>query len=365
MTTYAPRMLSRLVVLSLLVAACGGSSSSPVPLPVTAAPPCPPGIARVIAVEQLVDADRVNGSVQPDVGRRRQRSAFSGDPAEPGPYLVREQRFGIPRPDGDIGASNATVYIPSIDERTIAPGALPLVVVMPGFGANHTGYLPYSTVFASHGFLVLGLDTDDGGFVLSSDHEQEALRVMSALDWMLAESPFVASIDSAKIALAGHSKGGKVAFWAAALDPRVDLVVGWDPSNAGGAPCFIDPERCNSQPAAPNCNTPDGEGVGVLHEMHAESLILGVAPDPLTNPDPAHNALNFYRGAPSPTTYVELEGTHLAFLAGNPALRTAAIRATNGRLLELFQNRTVDALYHPGGASFDPEGTLAPSVRSK
>lgn len=352
-----------------LLTACGDSSTQPELAPPVAAPACPPGVNRVIDMEQLFDADRANGGVAPDLGRLPRRSAFAGDPAEPGTFVVLQERFGVPRPDGDTGASNATVYIPALDERTPAPGPFPLVLVMPGFGASHTGYLAYSTLFASHGFVVLGLDTDDGGFVLESDHELEARRVLAAIDWMLGESAMAERIDATKIAAAGHSKGGKVAFWAAALDPRIDLVIGWDPSNAGGAPCFIDPERCNAQPAAPNCNTPDGEGQearsGVLHLMHAESLILGVAPDPLTNPDPAHNALNFYRGAPSPTTYVGLAGGHLGFLSGNQALRSAAIRASAGRLLELFQNQTVAAEFRPGGTHFDPDGVLEPAVRNK
>lgn len=361
-------MNARPFILALLLAglaACGDSATSAPPAPVVAASPCPPGIGRVIDLDQLFDADQSNGVVRPDLGRLPRRENLAGDPGAPGPYFVLEQRVAVPRPDGDVGASNGTIYRPAHDERSPLAGSFPLVLVMPGFGANHVGYAAYSTVLASQGFIVLGLDTDDGGFVVVSDHEQEARRVVVAITWMLTDSPVAAAIDATKIAAAGHSKGGKVAFWAAALDPRIDLVIGWDPSNAGGAPCFIDPVRCNAQPAAPNCNTPDDEGTGVLHQMLAESLILGVDPDPLTNPDPAHNALNFFRGAPSPTTLIRFEGNHLGFLTGNPPLRDASIRATAGWLLTRFQNKRVDPYYLPGGAGFDPDGVLEPSVRSK
>ena len=53
-------------------------------------------------------------------------------------------------------------------------------------------------------------------------------------DWALTQSPVFAQIDARRIGAMGHSAGGKLSFYAAALDSRMDLVVAWDPQNGGG-----------------------------------------------------------------------------------------------------------------------------------
>ena len=356
----------------LLAASCCGTGcgestvevAAPPPPPV-AAPVCPPGVAVITDISQVTDADRYNGTAELDLGNTPAGGSVEGDPRLPGIWEVTTQTVTVPRPAGDAGVSTGTLYVPSRDTVRIAAGQFPLVVVMPGYGATHTSYAAYSTLFASHGFVVLGLDTGEGGFSATSDHQQEARRTVAAIDWMLSQSPAAAMIDASKIAVSGHSKGGKVGFWAAALDRRIDLVVGWDPSNAGGPPCFIDPAACNSQPAAPNCNTPGGQGVGMMHEMHAETFIIGVPPDRFTNPEPVHNALLFYRGAPSPATYILLRGGHADFLFGNQKLVDLTLRASAGHLLTRLQGKQVDPAYLPGGALFDPDGLVTPPVRAK
>lgn len=343
-----------LFLLTLLtgLVACGDDDASDA---ATAAPPCPPGITQVTDLAQVVDADRDNGQVYPDYGNVPSPAPLVGDPAAPGPHAVARESVSVPRPLGDSGISRGTLYMPA------DAGTYPLVVVLPGYGATHTGYAAYSELFASHGFFVLGLDTGEGG----SDHALEAARTVAAIEWVSSAGPRAVEVDASRIAVAGHSKGGKLAFWAAALDERIDLVIAWDPSNSGGAPCFIDPSGCNAQPAAPNCNTPNGGGAGVLHQMHAESLIVGVPPDSFTNPDPAHNALHFYRGAPGPTTYVALRGRHADFLVGNPALQTFTRRVSTIALLTRLQGRIIAPDYLVGGAGFDPDGVLSAAPRSK
>lgn len=348
-----------LLLYSTMTSCGGGIDESTTPAP-EAAPQCPPGVDQVTDVAQLTDADRFNGRIEPDVGTLPKERALSGDPGALGPYTYEATAVSVPRPAGDEGTCAGTIYAP-----VNAPSPAPLVIVMPGYGVTHAGYVRYSTTFASYGFVVLGLDTGEGGLGTNSDHRKEAKRTVAAIDWMLTDGPQASRIDGTKIAVAGHSKGGKVGFWAAALDPRIDLVIGWDPSNAGGPPCFIDPIGCNSQPAAPNCNTLENAGRGVIHLMHAESYILGVPPDRLSNPDPAHNSLNFYRGAPSPATFLPLKGGHADFVIGNPKMISLAVRASSGVLLSRLMGIRVSAAYQPGGVSFDPDGLLNPPVRAK
>lgn len=338
----------------------------------TAAPVCPPGVTKVTSIDQLTDADRVNGRVTPDVGTVPAASSVAGDPAVYAPYQVIATDVTVPHPIGDDGQSApGTLYAPSNDGKVPLLGQFPLVVVMPGFSVGYDAYASYSRAFAKAGFMVLGVNTAPI-VAATSNHQQEAYRAIAAIDWALSDATVAPRVDPTKIAIAGHSKGGKVAFFAASLDARIDLVIGWDPSNAGGAPCFLDPVGCNAQPVAPNCNTANGAGTGVLQGMHAESWIVGVPPDATTNPEAAHNSLNFYRGAPSPATFFAIKGAHADFvsdglgaLAANKKVSAFAIRASIERLLTMFQGRTLDASFAPGGASFDPDSLLTGPVRTK
>lgn len=326
-------------------------------------------MTKVTNLGQLTDADRDNGAVTPELGVVPAGGPLPADPLANGPFVIEEQDAAWPRPPGESGTLPGTIYSPKLDGTSVSFGPFPLVLVMPGFGATYPDYAKYSRQIASHGFVVLGLNTAEGSISTgAADHEQEARRAIAAMGWMLAASPVAARVDAAKIAMAGHSKGGKVAFWAAALDVRVDLVVGWDPSNAGGPPCFIDASGCNANPVAPNCNTP---GAGVLHLMRAETFVVGVLPDAL-NPEAAHNALNFYRGAPSPAVYLQAKGSHAGFAAGGVAgalgdekLQALTIRATTGHLLRRLRGVDVAAAFLPGGASFDPDALLLEPPRSK
>ncbi len=156
-------------------------------------------------------------------------------------------------------------------------------------------------------------------------HIKEALEVSQAITWAIEsdDSPFKGKVDETKIAVSGHSKGGKISFYTAAIDPRVDLVIAWDPQNAGGAPCFIAEPipgmECNALPVAPNCWE---KQPGILHYMNAESLTLGMPRDTAVTPERHHNAIHFYRGAPSPAMFVQFNTGHVAPL-------------TNSRVIEL------------------------------
>ena len=168
----------------------------------------------------------------------------------------------------------------------------PLVLMLPGFSVSFEDYAYYSRHLASHGYIVLGLDYEETSSDMTiANHDDKAQQIIDAIDEVLRDENLAGRIDANKIALMGHSLGGKLAFYSASLDDRIGLVIALDPSNAGGPPCFIS-NRCHNYPVAFNPSTNSGER---LSAVVADSLIMRSEPD-ITNPEAAHNARYFFYG---------------------------------------------------------------------
>jgi dienelactone hydrolase len=202
-------------------------------------------------------------------------------------------------------------------------------------------------------------------FALEAAHDKNAAEAIAAIDLAISDAAPEAirgHVDAERIAALGHSFGGKIAFYAASLDARIDLVIGWDPSNAGGPPCFVDATACNQFPVAPNCMADDS---GIVHRMRAETVVLRAAPDG-ANPEPAHNAIHFYRGAPAPATLIDFD-TNVAH--GDFANAAAAVLAHTRRVNAAFVlSRLLGATgledYLPGGAKIGAD-PLVNEVQSR
>lgn len=276
---------------------------------------------------------------------------FTGDLAEPGLFDVARYDSAFPNPDPSRPEITTTFYVPSG-----AHGPLPLVIVMHGFATNHRLYDHFADHLASHGFLVEGITLPPA---FEAAHDKNADEALAAIDFAIGSNapPKVLGLaDVTRVALAGHSFGGKIAFYAAALDARIKLIIGWDPSNAGGAPCFVVPDRCHDFPVAPNCAVQDA---GMLHDMRAEVLVFRAAPDG-ANPEADHNAIHFFRGAPSPATLIDYDvnATHGDW--ANPA--TAVIEHTKrvqlALLLARFNGVTGLEPWLPGGDRLASDSAL-------
>ncbi len=236
----------------------------------------------------LVDADSsVDAAEQPTDAQ------FQGDLTGMGPHSFTERAVSVSAQSGDLMAS---VYEP--EDGPEAP--FPLVIVLPGFLASYAFYAVYSEHMASWGFVVVGLDFTDAG-----NHPQSAQDVLDTIDWVESQDGWGVT-DTGRVATAGHSAGGKIAYYAASLDPaRIRAVVGWDPVNAAGPPCGVfgapdDPNAlCNANPVAPN---PTAGQAGVMDAMTAAALTFA-APVSMFNPA-EHHAEFFYQGSPSPAMYV-------------------------------------------------------------
>lgn len=320
----------------------------------------------------------VGGKVVPKLGTVAAQKSGS-DPSMPGKYKVIEQALKVPiaatmltAAGYDIsieaGELEGTLYAPSEDGTSITKDKrFAMIVGGAGFGASYPDYKGYWTQFASHGIAVLGIATR--GSSTEALHDKEALETSLAITWMTTKSEFKDNIDADKLGTVGHSKGGKVAFFAAAIDPRIDIVFGWDPSNAGGPPCFIAGvlnAKCQGVPVAPNCGAVDSEPMpeGILQHLHAESFVFGVPPDSL-NPAEEHNSLNFYRGAPSPADLVYFKGGHAAWvesgvagLLGDADIVRVTKTVQTAKLLTFFYGATDLADYLPGGSYLEDEAKV-------
>ena len=303
------------------------------------------------------ELDAQPGVVAPDFGAPQPATTFDGDPNDMGPFDVMQADTTITNPDASGPALDATFYAPSSDQGSSVAGELhPLVVVMHGFGATHRNYEHFTQHMASYGLLVLGI-TLPGALV--AVHDKNADEAIAAIDYALSSAvpaAIAGHVDPERIAIAGHSFGGKIAFYAAARDPRIDLVIGWDPSNAGGPPCFIDAAMCNAFPVAPNCMANDS---GIVHELQAETLIFRAAADG-TNPEPAHGAIHFYRGVPAPATLLDFDAnvSHADFANPDAAVSPHARRVQLAFLLSRFSGVTGLEDYLPGGTKIGDDPLL-------
>jgi hypothetical protein len=116
----------------------------------------------------------------------------------------------------DAGLSfDVTVYLPS------TPGPYPAVAISCGSTQTAAGYVRYGERLASHGIAALFMD-DPGVFTNTSDIVPNAVYLVDT--WIPAMYPGV--IDTAKIGLGGHSRGGAVSLLAAEHGLR-GKVVAW------------------------------------------------------------------------------------------------------------------------------------------
>jgi predicted dienelactone hydrolase len=202
-------------------------------------------------------------------------TATTTDPADDGPATVTSTIVQIPATTGHTVP--ATIYT--------SPGATALVVISPGFQMARTQYATYAHHLATWGFVVVLTDYADQGFF--ADHQLMANDVTEVITYALTAQP---GIDPAKIAVAGHSLGGDISVLAAAGDPRVKAVVGWDPVDAS-SPSVV-PEHMTGFTAA----------LAVIGETtDATGGFMPCAPS-------ADNYEQFYAAAPSPAFAMTIDG---------------------------------------------------------
>ncbi|WP_156756567.1 alpha/beta hydrolase family protein [Actinokineospora pegani] len=139
--------------------------------------------------------------------------------AEAGPYPVET----VDAP-GDGGFAKGTVYYPA----DTSEGTFGALAVSPGFLSAQTAIAWLGPRLASHGFVVVTIDTKTP----QDSPDQRADQLLAALDWVVgADSPVADRVDPARLGVLGHSMGGGASLVAAQKRPELLATVPLTPWN--------------------------------------------------------------------------------------------------------------------------------------
>ena len=167
-----------------------------------------------------------------------------------GPFAISSSRVTLPS-----GYGGATVYYPS----SKAEGKFGIVVLAPGFTASQSSYSWLATRVASHGFVVVNIDTT----TTLDQPDSRATQMMAALNQVTnlsqrTSSAYYNVVDVSRRAVMGHSMGGGGTLTAATRNPPLRAAVPLTPwhttKNFSGdaVPTMI--LACQSDTVAPNAS---------------------------------------------------------------------------------------------------------------
>lgn len=140
-----------------------------------------------------------------------------------GPDTVTTSSLQVPAPNATF---TTTAYIPS------GPGPFPVVVLSSGFFQSGVAYAPYASRLASWGIVTLLRDDPNLGEATPSIVSDVQYTVGTWLATTNADtsSALHGAIDTSRVGLAGHSRGGQIALLAGeALAGKIHGVFGLDP----------------------------------------------------------------------------------------------------------------------------------------
>ena len=240
------RLLATLVAITLVLAACGGSSDDATPTTV------PDGAADETTTTGLTeDAEDAPVAEEPGpyaVGRRTEEVT---DPAREDRTLTVEvwypaEAAGAPSPYELIPGVAFEAGLATVDAAPSPEGPFPLVVFSHGSGGLRQQSATIVETVASHGFVVIAADHVGNTAIdrlLGTETPMEVtarnrvLDVRLLIDAVEAGALAEGLTDPDRLAVMGHSFGGFTALAAAggfddiAPDPRVDAIVPLAPAS--------------------------------------------------------------------------------------------------------------------------------------
>ncbi|MEU4677596.1 alpha/beta hydrolase [Micromonospora sp. NPDC023737] len=121
------------------------------------------------------------------------------------------------------GFGGGVIYYPTDTSQ----GTFGAIAISPGFTAAWSSISWLGPRIASHGFVVIGIETN----TRLDQPESRGQQLLAALDYLVERSSVRSRIDGTRLAVAGHSMGGGGSLEAAAARPSLQAAVPLAPWN--------------------------------------------------------------------------------------------------------------------------------------
>ncbi|GGS00152.1 lipase [Micromonospora fulviviridis] len=121
------------------------------------------------------------------------------------------------------GFGGGVVYYPT----STSEGTFGAIAISPGYTATWSSLSWLGPRIASHGFVVIGIETN----TLLDQPDSRGRQLLAALDYLVQRSAVRGRIDASRLAVAGHSMGGGGTLEAAAARPSLQAAVPLAPWN--------------------------------------------------------------------------------------------------------------------------------------
>ncbi|PSK62819.1 Poly(ethylene terephthalate) hydrolase [Micromonospora sp. MH33] len=121
------------------------------------------------------------------------------------------------------GFGGGVVYYPT----STSEGTFGAIAISPGYTATWSSLSWLGPRIASHGFVVIGIETN----TLLDQPDSRGRQLLAALDYLVQRSTVRGRIDASRLAVAGHSMGGGGTLEAAAARPSLQAAVPLAPWN--------------------------------------------------------------------------------------------------------------------------------------
>ncbi|MFI7078374.1 alpha/beta hydrolase family protein [Micromonospora sp. NPDC049903] len=121
------------------------------------------------------------------------------------------------------GFGGGVIYYPT----STSEGTFGAVAISPGYTASWSSLSWLGPRIASHGFVVIGIDT----ITRLDQPASRGRQLLAALDYLTQRSSVRGRIDAGRLAVAGHSMGGGGSLEAAASRPSLQAAVPLAPWN--------------------------------------------------------------------------------------------------------------------------------------
>lgn len=140
--------------------------------------------------------------------------------ASRGPFAVSQERVYSFRVSGFGGGD---IYYPT----STSEGTYGVVAVAPGYTAGRSSMAWLASRIASHGFVVINMDTN----TRSDQPASRGRQLLAALDYVTGSSSVRDRVDASRQAVVGHSMGGGGTLEAATNRPTLQAAVPLTPWN--------------------------------------------------------------------------------------------------------------------------------------